>query len=67
MKYRIPLGLYLIKENKVKFITYSFLLSNYWFHFGICLPDFRLIFNHRSLKDVIFKVEKDYIEVEENV
>ena len=67
MKYRIPLGLHLIKENKVKFITYSFLLSNYWFHFGICLPDFRYVFCKKNLKGLKLKVQKDYIEVEENV
>lgn len=65
MKYRIPLGFNRSKENKVKFITYSFLIYPYWFHFGICLPGFRLIFNYKKLKGVISRIREDYIEIEE--
>lgn len=63
--YRMPLNFSNKKYKHVRIISYSFITNNNYYHFGICLPELRLIFDKVNLSNKFVNIQKNYIEVEE--
>lgn len=63
--YRMPLKFSNKKYKHVRVISYSFIINNNYYHFGICLPELGLIFNKICLSNKFINIQKNYIEVKE--